>query len=692
MSATNVRAGRAYVEIAADSSRLGRDLRAAQTQIRGFGDSVRNIGLQLGTLFSGAALSGGILNSAKSFADAGSALDDLSQRSGASVESLGALSLAAKLSDTSMETLGKAFAKMQLLIVKASKGNDEAVDAIQSLGLNLRSLARMSPDKQFEAFAGAIAKLQDPALRANAAVSVFSKSGLELLPMLMEGKDGLRDLAKEARDLGLVMSGKDAASAAVFGDSLDKLRMSLAAVYNKIGAALAPMLDRITNIFVGVSAAVTKWLDKNRGIIALVAPIVAALGSVGASAIGLGLAFKIAAIAVGPALLAALIAVKTAIVTVAGVLAAVAIPALAVAAAIGGLTATMYALGITWTDVATTIANVWASAMSFIGNSLSPVGTFIANWVSKIVNGFAWMYDGATQYFGAIGKALADGNLEGAGQVAMAGLTRAFRGGFNVLYGYYLAFIEGWKFSWDMWTTGLADGFVVAWTSIESTFTDTISYLGQMWTLFTTGLTIAWNSSIGFIQKAWIRLKAMFDKDINVTAETNAIDQRTLDANGNAFASGESAIVMREKQRRDRQSQIQVERATMIGTLESDRRQRQTDRAKATDSLMGQANAEFDTAKQNYEASIKAVKEFKPDFKARKNKFGFDPESLLTESYSPEKSITEAKTRIESKGTFSAFGARGLQSDSVEKSSAETAKNTAAMLQWMKQNPGARFI
>ena len=55
---------------------------------------------------------------------------------------------------------------------------------------------------------------------------------------VMEGKHGLRDLAKEARDLGLIMSSKDAASAAVFGDTLDKLRMSLSAVYNKIGAAL----------------------------------------------------------------------------------------------------------------------------------------------------------------------------------------------------------------------------------------------------------------------------------------------------------------------------------------------------------------------------------------------------------------------------------------------------------------------
>ncbi|HUP79615.1 MAG TPA: hypothetical protein VM260_13775, partial [Pirellula sp.] len=128
------------------------------------------------------------------------------------------------------------------------------------------------------------------------------------------------------------------------------------------------------------------------------------------------------------------------------------------------------------------------------------------------------------------------------------------------------------------------------------------------------------------------------------------------------------------------------------GTLESDRRQRQTDRAKATDKLMGQANAEFDTAKRNYESSLKAVQEFKPDFRTRRNKFGFDPDDLLTDKFSPEKSVTEAKTRIESKGTFSAFGARGLQSDTIEKSSAETAKNTAAMLQWMKQNPGARFV
>ena len=67
---------------------------------------------------------------------------------------------------------------------------------------------------------------------------------------------------------------------------------------------------------------------------------------------------------------------------------------------------------------------------------------------------------------------------------------------------------------------------------------------------------------------------------------------------------------------------------------------------------MGQANSEFDTAKQNYESSVKAVQEFKPDFKTRKNKFGFDPESLLTDKYSPEKSLTEAKTRIESKGDF----------------------------------------
>jgi hypothetical protein len=488
------------------------------------------------------------------------------------------------------------------------------------------------------------------------------------------------------------MSSKDAASAAVFGDSLDKLRLSVTAVYNKIGAALAPMLDRITNLFLKVSASVTHWLDTNRGIVAILTPIVAALGSAGASAIGLGLAFKIAAIAVGPALVASLVAVKTALVAVIATLATIAIPTLAAAAAIGGLTATMYALGITWTDVATTIANAWTRALAWVTNSLNPVGQYLATWFGKVVDGFAWMYSGATQYFGAIGKALADGNLAGAGEVAMAGLRRAFRGGFNTIYGYYLAFIEGWKNSWDLWTTGLAVTFILTWTRIESTFTDTISFLQQAWTLFTTGLTVAWHSTIGFIQKAWIRLKGMFDKDINVTAETQAIDQQTAESNQNAFAKGARTFAEREKQRQARQAELQREQVTMVGSLESDRQRRQRERAQGTDRLMAEANAEFDTAKRNYEASLKAVQDFEPQFRARKNKFGFDAESLTLDQYAPEASVREAKSRIESKGTFSAFGARGLQSDTLEESSAATANNTAAMLQWMKQFGGTRFL
>ena len=124
MSLSQVKAGRAYVEIGADSSRLKRDLSAAGTQLREFGDKLSGIR----TIAAGAlaALSGaGVVGLAKSFADAGSAIDDLSQRSGASHRALSELSYAAKLSDTSLETLGTGLRKMQVFLIKAAEGSEK---------------------------------------------------------------------------------------------------------------------------------------------------------------------------------------------------------------------------------------------------------------------------------------------------------------------------------------------------------------------------------------------------------------------------------------------------------------------------------------------------------------------------------------------------------------------------------------
>ncbi len=72
-----IRAGRAFVELFADDSKLVRGLRAAQAKLKAFGAAVTGMGLKMMGL--GAAMLAPLAGAAKSFADTGSRLLDLSQ-------------------------------------------------------------------------------------------------------------------------------------------------------------------------------------------------------------------------------------------------------------------------------------------------------------------------------------------------------------------------------------------------------------------------------------------------------------------------------------------------------------------------------------------------------------------------------------------------------------------------------------
>ncbi len=162
MSLNNIRAGKATVEIAADSTHLGRDLRAAKERLSGFGNSLRGLTASFAGIFSGAAISGGILGAAKSFAETGDIFSKMSQRSGVSAQALSELSLAAKLSDVSVESLGKGFQFMQRSLVEAARGGQKQSEAIAELGLSLKTLTKLSPERQFEEFADAVNQIDDP--------------------------------------------------------------------------------------------------------------------------------------------------------------------------------------------------------------------------------------------------------------------------------------------------------------------------------------------------------------------------------------------------------------------------------------------------------------------------------------------------------------------------------------------------
>jgi len=84
--AGNIRAGKAFVELGANDTKLVRGLKAAQAKLRAFGAAVQGIGLRM--MAFGAAGLAPLTLAVKHFASAGDTLDKMSKRTGLSAEAL----------------------------------------------------------------------------------------------------------------------------------------------------------------------------------------------------------------------------------------------------------------------------------------------------------------------------------------------------------------------------------------------------------------------------------------------------------------------------------------------------------------------------------------------------------------------------------------------------------------------------
>ncbi len=232
---------------------------------------------------------------AKVFADAGSELNDMSARTGLSVEALSALGHAASMTGADLGTVETASKKMQKALSAAAGGASAAEEAFTELGLDFRRLLKLSPDRQFEAVAKAIGRVQNPAMRAGLAMTVFGKSGTNLLPMIQD----FDALTGEAKKFNLVWTQDDAEKADALGDAIDLLTASGKKVFNVFGASVAPILTDLALTLASVASRAIEWANDNRELLATVFKLGASVLVAGTGVVWFGLALKGAGIALG---------------------------------------------------------------------------------------------------------------------------------------------------------------------------------------------------------------------------------------------------------------------------------------------------------------------------------------------------------------------------------------------------------
>lgn len=249
-----VRAGKAFVEFVLDDKRFKRELHT----LRGSLLAVGKWGLAATT-----PLIAGFTGAAATFAHTGSALFDMSKRTGLSVESLSELKFAAEQSGTSLEAVEKASRELQ------KKGIDP---------------------KRFDEIANSIASLEDPTQRAQMAMEFFGKrSGTALLPML----EDLPQLRQQARDLGLVLSTEGAAGADSMGDAFDAAKAQFVALVTQIGAAVAGPLTDFLVWSQGVLAWTIEFIKQNPTLVQGIAAVTSGIAAASAAALALGAALTL---------------------------------------------------------------------------------------------------------------------------------------------------------------------------------------------------------------------------------------------------------------------------------------------------------------------------------------------------------------------------------------------------------------
>jgi hypothetical protein len=236
--------GQLLVELSANVARLRTDMEAASKvvtrQSKVMANAAANVTTALGAI--GAGLSVGALVGAFGRAvDSMDALNDVADKTGASVESLSALVNTLAPYGHGLDVVSSATDKLVKAIADADEASRPAAQAFAELGVKTRDASgnmRPTIDVLMDV-SKALAQYENGTGKTSIAVALFGKSGADLIPVL-------KDLA-EAEQRSATVTAEQAEAADKALRAMNELRHGLLTLQQAIAAAVLPSLIELYN-------------------------------------------------------------------------------------------------------------------------------------------------------------------------------------------------------------------------------------------------------------------------------------------------------------------------------------------------------------------------------------------------------------------------------------------------------------
>lgn len=419
--ASAIRAGRAFVELFAEDSKLQRALGSWKSRLQSFAGVAVKIGASM--LAGGAALLAPLTAAVGTIQDLAKQ-DTIARAFGLTTEAFTGIAGVAKSAgeDTrefieSLVTLGKVASEGAV-----GKGG-VAADFFSELNLNAKEFAALKPDEQFFKFFSAVRQVEDPLRRVRLLMVAFGEDGGKyLLPLLDKSDVELRGMAK-----GFAVTSEEAKAATQASRAYAGIVTVLDQTWQAFAAAVAPALAEVFSLAKDLLSPLRDWIKQNAALVAGIVAVTAALTIGGAAFLAIGGMLSLAATAVG-GFAASLAAIKVAVLAVVS-------PVGIVVAAVAALAAGLAYLWSTTEDGRGAIAQVKAG-------------------LSELAGTFSTALQG-------IKDAFAVGDLALAGKIAFTALRLEFakmlgwwQDRWNAFKGF---FVDGWYDAVKLLSLGMSD-------------------------------------------------------------------------------------------------------------------------------------------------------------------------------------------------------------------------------------------
>ena len=243
----------------------------------------------LGKVLAGGLIVKGIADFVTGLADQADQLSDQAAALGVSTSELQEWQYAAKLSGVEAGEMNGALMKFNKNVADAAAGTGPAADTFRALGVSVKDSAGKlgQPIDLLEGLASGLQKIQNPAERTQALMSLFGKSGARLGPLFDQGADGIAKLRAEVAELGGGLSPDFVENATEMNDSIDRLNFAWLSFKARLGGLVIPLANRFVLLATKAAVRISKWADA-------LSPLVTNSNLAIAAAVALGSAFLIA--------------------------------------------------------------------------------------------------------------------------------------------------------------------------------------------------------------------------------------------------------------------------------------------------------------------------------------------------------------------------------------------------------------